>query len=122
MFRALLALDGTRLTPNLLTVAAKRCVHLAERLDILLVNPPKAPTRLLWGLLVHLENSGVDYRLASIDGDLGEQVLTYLKRFLGINIVLVDEVALLEQSISADMAHLRAHGYRFVSINEFCQG
>jgi hypothetical protein len=116
--RALLALDGTHLSPTLLHTAAKRSVQLAERIDILLVNPPKAPTSLLWGLLVHLEHSGVDYRLASTEGDLGEQIMIYLHRFLGINLVLVDGVIPLEQKLGQEMAQLRAKGYRFVPISE----
>jgi hypothetical protein len=117
-FRVLLALDGNRLTPLLLTAALARCVRLTDRLDILLVNPPKAPTSLLAGLLLRLEHSGIDYRLASTDGDLGEEVLRYLKRFMGITTVLVDRLTPLEQTIGAAMAELRTQGYRFVSLSE----
>jgi len=117
-FRVLLALDGSRLTPMVLTAALARCVRMTDRLDILLVNPPEAPTSMLSGLLLRLEHSGIDYRLASSEGDLGEQVLHYLKRFLGITLVLVDRIALLEETIGTSLAQLRAKGYRFVSITE----
>jgi hypothetical protein len=115
---ALLALDGSRLSPKILTAAAKRSVDLAERLDILLVNPPKAPTSLLWSLLVYLEHAGVYYRLASTEGDLGNQVLTYLNRFVGINLVLVEGLAPLEQGLGVEMAQLRSRGYQILPIIE----
>lgn len=72
-FRVLLALDGRHLTDTLLTSAVPRCVEY-DRLDILLVNAPKAPTMLLRILLLRLKHSGIDYRLVSTDGDLGAQV------------------------------------------------
>lgn len=117
-FRVLLALDGRCLTPSLLARALAHCVPLTDRLDILLVNSPKAPTSLLAGLLLRLEHSGIDYRLTSSEGDLGEQVLHYLNRFLGISLVLVDRLNPLELSIGVAMARLRAHGYRFDPLSE----
>jgi hypothetical protein len=118
-FRVLLALDGTRLTPALLAAAVSRCVHLSDRIDILLVNPPKAPTSLLRVLLLRLEHAGIDYRLASSEGDLGEHVEHYLKRFLGISLVLVDHLTSLQQSaLGPKLAEFCHQGYRFEALDE----
>jgi len=117
-FRVLLALDGSRLTPLLLTTALARCVQLTDRLDILLVNPPKAPTSMLRGLLLRLEHSGIDYRLASTEGDLGEHVLNYLNRFMGITQVLVDSLPSLEQSMGARLDELQTKGCRFIPLTQ----
>jgi hypothetical protein len=116
-FRVLLSLDGGHLSPLLLSTVPAYCVPFTDRLDILLVNPPKSPPSLLAGLLMRLEHSGIDYRLVSCDGELGEQVLDYLKRFAGITMVLVDNLSSLEQSIGSTMAKMRKVGYRFESIN-----
>ena len=116
--RALLALDGTRLTPMLLVAALAISVQLTDRLDVLLVNPPKAPTTLLRGLLLRLEHSGIDYRLASTEGDVGEQVLHYLNRFQGVTQVLVDSLPSLEQGMGTRLAELRSKGYRFIGLSD----
>lgn len=79
--RVLLALDGCALSRELLEAALRRCVHLTSRLDILVVNPPRAPASLLAVLLLKLEHSGVDYRLASAHGDLGGEIARYLRRY-----------------------------------------
>jgi hypothetical protein len=113
--RVLLAFEGGRLAPMLLAAALARCIQL-DHLDILLVNPPKAATTLLRDLLLRLEHSGIDYRLASTEGDLGEQVLHHLRRFRGITLVLVDRLAVLEQTIGEEMGQLREKGYSFDSI------
>jgi hypothetical protein len=112
--RVLLALDGGRLAPGVSTAALAACVRLADRLDILLVNPPKAATSLLCGLLLRLEHSGIDYRLASVEGELADEVLSYLNRYHGIATVLVDTLAPLERMPGAAMAQLRAKGIRFL--------
>jgi hypothetical protein len=117
-FRVLLALDGGSLTRMVMAAAVARCTRLTDRLDILLVNSPKEPTSVLWRLLLTLEHSGIDYRLTSTEGDLGEQVLSYLHRFHGITMVLVNRLTPLEESIGGAMAQLRAQGYRFLSFSE----
>jgi nucleotide-binding universal stress UspA family protein len=81
--RVLLALDGRALTKAGLEAALRTCVHLTSRLDILVVYPPRAPASLLAVLLLKLEHSGVDYRLASAQEDLGVAVERYLKRYRG---------------------------------------
>jgi len=117
-FRVLLALDGLRLTPEILAAALKQCVQLTDRLDILLVNPPKAPTYLLGSLLLRLEHSGIDYRLASTEGNLGDEVVDYLHRFLGITLVIVDSLPSLEQALGSSLLELCRKGYRFISLSE----
>ena len=112
----LLALDGCDITPTVLSAALKHCLQFTDWLDILLVNPPAPPTSLLCGLLLHLEEYGIDYRLTNTEGDLGEQVLLYLKRFLSISMVLVDRLAPLEKTISMEMKRMCSEGYRFVPI------
>lgn len=117
-YRLLLALDGGGITPMVLSAALKHCLQYTDRLDILLVNPPAAPTRQLCSLLLRLEEYGIDYRLASTEGDLGEQVLLYLKRFLGISMVLVARLSPLEKTIGEEMQRMCSKGYRFVPIAE----
>ena len=116
LYRVLLALDGSRLTHMLMTEALAMCVQLTDRLDILLANPPKPPTMLLRGLLLRLEHSGIDYRLASSEGDLGQEVQHYIGRHAGITLVLIENVQRLEAAMGARLAGLRAKGYRFLSL------
>lgn len=114
--RVLLALDGARFTTPLINIVLAKCVRLTDRLDILVVNSPKAPTSLLCGLLLRLEHSGIDYRLVSGEGDLGEHVLRYLSRFQSVTLVLVDHLPAMESKLGAAMSTLRSKGCRFVSL------
>ena len=91
--RILLALDGGALARRLPDAVLRRCVQLCPRLDILLVNPPREATSVLAVLLLRLEHSGVDYRMASVHGDLGEEVLRYLSRYRGISAVALADAA-----------------------------
>lgn len=117
-FRVLLALEGDCLATLAVAALVSRCVKLTDRLDILLVNPSKEPTSLLWRLLLCLEQAGIDYRLTSTAGDLGEEVLGYLNRFQGITMVFVNRLPFLEQTIGMAMTRLRSMGYHFVSLPE----
>lgn len=85
--RILLALDGSGLSRELLSQALQLCVPLRPRLDILLVNPPRETTSCLAMLLLRLEHSGIDYRIATGSGDLGQEVLHYLNRYHGVTTV-----------------------------------
>ena len=111
--RSLLALDGAHLTPEVLSAAESRCLQVADRVDILLVNPLKEPTALLHGLLEHLEWAGVDYRLTSASGNLGDQVASYLRRFLGITVIMVATLPALGTDWDMRVADLRFQGYHF---------
>ena len=91
--RVLLALDGCALGRELLAKVLRRCVHLCPRLDILLINPPREPTSVLAVLLLQLEHSGVDYRVASVRGDMGEEILRYLSRYRGITALALADSA-----------------------------
>jgi hypothetical protein len=116
--RGLLALDGRHLAPEVLTTAQERCIEVADRLDILLVNPPAAPTSLLQELLINLEQRGIDYRLTSVSGDFGEQIRQYLRRFLGITMVIVDALPLPSQTWNAAMTELCRRGYHFITLSD----
>ena len=111
--RSLLALDGNNLTPEVLSAAVIHCRRLADRVDILLVNSPKAPTSLLHRLLVGLEQAGIDYRLTSVNGELGEQITHYLRRSTPIPLIMVAALPSLGRSWNVTVADLRYRGYRF---------
>jgi len=115
-YRVLLALDGQRLTPAVLAAAVRECTQVTDRLDILLVNPPKAPTSLLAGLLLRLEHSGIDYRLASSEGSLDAEISRYLQRFQGITLVIVDHLPSLERAVGPGFTDLGLKGCRFISL------
>lgn len=121
--QALLVLDAEHLTAESLGLALAGCIRIAHRLDILLVNSPEAPTTLLRGLLLRLEHAGVDYRLTSVEGELGAHVLLYLKRFLGITTVLVESLPSLEMRMGrAVVADMRQRGYQFFAYAERGRG
>jgi len=91
--RVLLALDGGALGRDLLAMVLRRCVRLCPRLDILLVNPPREATSVLAVLLLQLEHGGIDYRVASARGDMGEEILRYLSRYRGISALALADPA-----------------------------
>jgi hypothetical protein len=106
--RILLALDGGSLDRTLPDAVLRRCVHLCPRLDILLVNPPREATSMLAFLLLRLEHSGIDYRLGSAHGDLGEETLRYLNRYRGITgVALLDATQL--NSEAKTLIELKGH-------------
>ena len=115
-FRVLLALDGNSITQTLLETALRCCVQLTDRLDILLVNPPTTPAALLKGLLIRLEHSGIDYRLASTDGIMADEVTIYLRRFLGITIVLIDNLSSLTVKQGQPLRQMQASGHQIISL------
>lgn len=114
--RVLLALDGRALSKSLMAAALRESIRLTDRLDILLLNPPKEPTTLLGILLLRLEHSGIDYRLASIEGRLAEEVDRYLQRFQGGTVVLVHSLPSLEEALGAKLQSLRRQGHRFIGL------
>lgn len=115
-YRVLLALDGQSLTPELQHVALRCCLKWTRRLDILLVNPPKAPTFLLGGLLLRLEHSGVDYRLESSEGEFASVVLRYLQRFTGVGLVIVNALPVLDDHVSGLRLDTSRIGQRFIDL------
>lgn len=114
--RSLLVLDGARLRPESLRAAEARCLQLADRVDILLVNAPGAPTSMLHKLLIELEQAGIDYRLTSASGNLIDQLANYLKRFVGIKVVIVDALPTLAHAGGARLTELFGQSYRLVSL------
>lgn len=121
-YRALLAVDGRQLTPAFQFAALKRCLQFCNRLDILLLNPPKPPTLLLGGLLLRLEHSGIDYRMTSGEGDLAAEVLRYLQRFQSIDLVIVDSLSALEQCLEFQWLALNQKAHRFISLSGNLEG
>lgn len=115
-YRGLLALDGQHLPAALLKRAQRLCAHLADKIDILLINPPPSPTSTLSELLISLENSGTDYEVTIVNGDFGDQVGRYLRRFLGIRLILMDANSLLERGLRARVSKLCQQGYRLVPL------
>lgn len=115
-FRSLLVLDGQNLSPELLKVAENKCVEVADRVDILLVNPQKPPASVLCELLIHLEQAGIDYRLTSATGRLSDQMVQYVRRFLGITLIMVAALQTLGADWQVDVADLRHQGYRFMTL------
>lgn len=116
--RVLLALDGQDVPREVQHAALKCCVHWTRRLDILLVNPVKAPTFLLGGLLLRLEHSGIDYRLDSCEGGFGNEVVRYLQRFPGIGLVIVNAMPAVEAFIGSHPPGLPDKNLNFTSLEQ----
>lgn len=114
--RCLLALDAGALTPKVISAAEAKCLNGADRLDILLVNAPRAPEALLHRLLISLEEKGVEYRLTAAEGELGDLVPQYLRRHKGVNQIMVANLPTLGQGWQVKVADLRYQGYRFCTI------
>lgn len=104
--RILLALDGHALARELPARVLRHC--LCQRLDILLINPPREPTSILAVLLLRLEHSGIDYRMASSHGQMGEEVLRYLACYPGIQAVALADSAQLDAE-SNRLIELKGH-------------
>lgn len=115
-YRGLLALDGQHLPAALLKRAQRLCARLADKIDILLINPPASPTSTLSELLISLEKSGTDYEVTMVNGDFGDQVGRYLRRFLGIRLILMDANSLLEHGLRTRISNLCQQGYRLVPL------
>jgi hypothetical protein len=120
--RVLLAVDGRHLSAEFQLNALKRCVQFCNHLDILLLNSPKSPTFLLAGLLLRLEHSGIDYRLASGEGDLGAEVMRYLQRFQSIGLVIVDGPPALERCLQVQHQAAHRKACRYISLSESLEG
>jgi len=114
--RGLLARDGENLSLDQLKAAQTKCLQVADRVDILLVNPPRMATSMLSGLLIMLEETGIDYRLTLSEGSLADQINHYIKRFLGIRLVIVPSLLVLGTNWRVDAANLRHQGYQIMSM------
>jgi len=117
--RVLLALDGRRVSRDLLERALPCCRRLTKRLDVVVVQAPLAPTFLLGSLLIRLERHGIDYRLTSAEGGFGDAVLGYLRRFQGIRTVVLDRIEALP---SQTLACLQDEGYRLIAMEPGAAG
>ena len=114
--RCLLALDGQALNPSVISAAEAKCLNGSSRVDILLVNSPRAPEAVLHKLLISLEGMDVDYRLTGAEGELGELVTQYLRRHKGITQVMVANLSTLGKEWEAKATDLRYQGYRFCTL------
>jgi len=114
--RSLIALDGTKLSPTLLNAALEQCAKLASRVDILIINSTKAPTYVLHKLLIGLERQGIHYRLTSGSGTLGDELTSYVRRFLGISLIMVTTLPTLGVDWRAKATTLREQGYRITTL------
>lgn len=116
--RGLLALDGESQFPEQLKAAQTKCLQVVDRVDILLVNPPSAPTAMLYELLSDLEQAGIDYRVTISTGTVSDQIKHYIKRFLGIRLIMLPALPTLGRNWRIDAADLRHQGYRLMSMTD----
>jgi hypothetical protein len=116
--RLLLAFDGRDVTRTLLNAALRGCVHLTSHLDILVINPPQAPTFLLAVLLLQLEHSGIDYRLADREGEFGRELVRQLQRYREPATVIVPDLAALRAAQPDLVEQLEATGHNFLSLSD----
>ncbi len=114
----LLALDGRHLDRAALPRALQVCRPVEKRLDILLVNPPKPATLLLWPFLQELEREGIDYRLTSCDGELADELTRYVHRFRHISCILLDRQDACLAGLHPALQALRLEGYEVLTLRD----
>lgn len=114
----LLALDGRHLDRAALPLASQVCRPVGKRLDILLVNPPKPATLLLWPLLQELEREGIDYRLTSCEGELADELTHYVHRFRHISCILLDRLDTRLAGLHPALQALRREGYEVLTLRD----
>ena len=112
----LLALDGRCLGLQAQSLMLHLCKSSGKRLDILLVNPPKPVTSMLGKFLQAMEKEGIDYRLSTGEGDLADEVLSYVHRFQHISYVLLDCLEAWEVALNPALNDLRQEGYKVLSL------
>lgn len=112
----LLALDGFRMKRPALPLALELCKRASNRLDILLLNPPKPSTLMLGAFLKNLEMAGIDYRLSSGEGELADQLPLYLQRFKYISCVLLDHMEQLDAKLNSTLEALRQRDYKILAL------
>lgn len=112
----LLALDGRCMDRPALPLALQLCKRSYKRLDILLLNPPRAATSMLWEFLQELEKEGIDYRLTSTEGELADELPLYIHRFRYISLVLLDCLDKWEARLHPTLDALRQEGYKVLTL------
>jgi hypothetical protein len=112
----LLALDGRHLDRAFLPLAVQVCRPVGKRLDILLVNPLKPATLMLWPFLQELEREGIDYRLTSCEGELAEELTHYVHRFRHISCILLDRLDARHTGLHPALHALRQEGYEVLTL------
>jgi hypothetical protein len=118
----LLALDGRCMDRLALPLALQLCKRSGKRLDILLVNPPKAATLVLGKFLQQLEEEKIDYRLTSTEGDLADELPLYVHRFRTISLILLDCLDKWEASLHPTLDALRREGYQVLTLLDHATG
>jgi hypothetical protein len=112
----LLALDGRCIDRPVLPRALEICRGPGQRLDILLLNPPKPATLLLGDFLQQLEAAGIEYRLSSSIGDLAVELPRYVRRYSHIACVVLDCLGKWKTRLSPMLRKLRHEGYMVVTL------
>ncbi len=107
---ALLALEGGQLVRGALASALRLCRDTVWRVDILMVSPTGAPTQQLGKFLRELEEEGIDFRLVTAEGDLGEAVSHYVQRHRQISMILLDAAKRFDGRLRRAMEPLRRLG------------
>lgn len=116
--RVLLALDGSRLTRDVLALALDRCSDLAKRIDVLLVKPTHEAISLVRDFLFHLNQRDIPCRLTLIGGHLAQEVARYMKRYPDISTVVTHNQANWPVDMEPVMEKLLVAGYRFVFLSK----
>ena len=113
-FQVLLALDCSQMTPQLVNAAVASCLRLGDRLDLLLVNTTRSADQQDCQLTLRLQHAGIDFRVTRREGDFVEQLLEQLDCCQGTTLIVVDQLATLEQDLGGAMDDLLAKGCRFL--------
>lgn len=111
----LLAMDGLCMEKPALPYILQLCRSNGNRLDILLLNPPKPATLMLGKLLLQLEKEGIDYRLSSGEGALADELPVYLHRFKYISLVVLNCLEKWDAKLHATMHTLSQDGYKVLT-------
>jgi phosphoribosylaminoimidazole-succinocarboxamide synthase len=89
-------------------------VHLHSQLDILLVDSPRGDSRIPALLMLQLEHSGIDYRVARVSGPLSKEIERYLQRFRhGVTVIVADAAHL----SAACLTTLAQDGYHLINLS-----
>lgn len=114
----LLALDGLCLERPAFPRALQLCRRVGNRLDILLLNPPKPATLMLGKFLQTLEEERIDYRLTTGEGELADELPHYLHRFKDISIILLGCDDGEGKRLHPTLEALRLEGYKVMALRD----
>lgn len=116
--RTLLALESSVLPQEIQTTALRVCIDLNTPLDILVTEPQENPASraalLPTALLLRLEHSGTDYRIARMQGPLSHEIQRYLARGRSACTVIVASTGVLATPCLAD---IQAGGHQLIDLS-----